>query len=207
MTDREPMVASSLERIFPIPGVTEDWDDVLERAGEESALRPETGLFRKRPARVAIAFVALAAVAVAALLIGAPWKSSPGFLERAQAGLVPPPRSILHQRFETTVTSKDFGCTVTTQPSELWIDLTPPHRWRVLADDFIQAGLIDGELVRFPGCDARFVDVDNDEAMLGAMAGHDRHGRPANITGSDAKNVCHRFDPFCKRNGGHFCAI
>jgi hypothetical protein len=140
MTDREPMVASSLERIFPIPGVTEDWDDVLERAGEESALRPETGLFRKRPARVAIAFVALAAVAVAALLIGAPWKSSPGFLERAQAGLVPPPRSILHQRFETTVTSKDFGCTVTTQPSELWIDLTPPHRWRVLADDFIHEG-------------------------------------------------------------------
>jgi hypothetical protein len=140
MTDREHMVASSLERIFPLPAVTEDWEDVLERGGEENPRRPETGLFRRRLARAALAFVALAVVAAAALLVGAPWKSSPGFLERAQAGLAPPARLILHQRFETTVTSKDFGCTVTTRPSELWIDQAPPHRWRILADDFLRDG-------------------------------------------------------------------
>jgi len=75
----------------------------------------------------------LAGAAAAALFVSAPWKDSPGFLERAQAALAPPEEgSVLHYRYEETQISKDFGCTVTTGPNEIWIDQTPPHRYRAL---------------------------------------------------------------------------
>ena len=54
------------------------------------------------------------------------------------------------------------------------------------ADHFVQAGLVNGEVVRLPGGDPLFVDIDDDEAVLGTVAGDDRDGRPANITGSNA---------------------
>ena len=47
-----------------------------------------------------------------------------------------------------------------------------------------------------PGGDTLFVDIDDDEAVLGTMAGDDRDGRPAYITGSDAENVCQGFTLF-----------
>jgi hypothetical protein len=91
------------------------------------------GLVRRRPRGVALAFVALAGVAVAALLVGSPWKSSPGFLERAQA-LAPPAGSVLHVRWNETWRgrAKVLGCTVEVPTQEMWIDQTPPHRYRRL---------------------------------------------------------------------------
>ena len=36
MTDVELEVAESFERVFPVPTVVADWDDVLDRAGARS---------------------------------------------------------------------------------------------------------------------------------------------------------------------------
>lgn len=90
------------------------------------------GRVPRRPRGVALAFVALAGVAVAALLVGSPWKRSPGFLERAQAALAPPAGSVLHVRWNETITSKVLGCTVQLPTQEMWIDQTTPHRYRRL---------------------------------------------------------------------------
>jgi hypothetical protein len=114
----------------PLPG---DWDDVLDRAGAaRKHPRPRVvgHLKGRRRYKVAVAFVALTVVAVAGLFVDAPWKSSPGFLERAQAALTPPEGTILHAKWELTRTSRDFGCAVRVGPNELWADLTFPYRYR-----------------------------------------------------------------------------
>ena len=85
--------------------------------------------------RLLLTAATVAVVAAAALLFAAPWNSSPGFLERAQAAVAPPPGSILHVKWELTSTSNDPACTVTHGPNEIWIDQTPPHRYRVLLDE------------------------------------------------------------------------
>ena len=91
------------------------------------------GKSRRHPGRnLPLLAAATLSIAAAALLVTAPWKSSPGFLERAQAALTPAPGTILHYRWEATRTSKDFRCTVTEGPNEIWIDQTPPYRYRVL---------------------------------------------------------------------------
>lgn len=79
-----------------------------------------------------LAAATLPIAAAVALLFTAPWNNSPGFLERAQAALTPPAGTILHQKWELTSTSTDPACTVTHGPNEIWIDQTPPHRYRVL---------------------------------------------------------------------------
>jgi hypothetical protein len=72
-------------------------------------------------------------MAVAAvLLVTSPWSDSSGFLARAEAALIPPAGTILHQKWEVTAMSKDPTCTVKRGPSESWIDQSPPHRYRVL---------------------------------------------------------------------------
>ena len=83
--------------------------------------------------RILLAAAALAVAAVVALLVTSPWSSS-GFLERAEAALTPPAGTILHLKWELTATSTDPACTVRHGPSEMWIDQTPPHRFRVLMD-------------------------------------------------------------------------
>src|SRR5688500_8216895 len=87
---------------------------------------------RARPGRAALALAALAAAAAVALFLSVPWKSSPGFLERAQAALTPPAGTILHMKYEWTFTSKTLGCTVTRGPTEFWIDQEPPYRYRAV---------------------------------------------------------------------------
>jgi hypothetical protein len=82
--------------------------------------------------RLLLALATLSVAAAAALLVTTPWSSSPGFLEQAQAALTPPAGTILHQKWELTSTSTDPACTVTHGPNEIWIDQTPPHRYRVL---------------------------------------------------------------------------
>jgi hypothetical protein len=87
-----------------------------------------------------LALAVVAGAAVAALFVGSPWKSSPGFLERAQAAVAPPEGSILHLRLVRSVTSGGFegeGCTVTTGADELWIDQMPPHGWRAFVSDHL----------------------------------------------------------------------
>jgi hypothetical protein len=163
MTDVELEVADSFERIFPVPIVTEDWDGVLDRAGTEHG--PHTSLrllhavgvssvlrlSRKRPGRTALAFSLVGAIAIA-LFVSTPWKSSPGFLERAQAALTPPAGSILHVRTETTWTSINFGCTVTTGPEEMWIDQTPPHLYRKLLSYYFDPQEVQGADPRALAC-------------------------------------------------------
>jgi hypothetical protein len=87
-----------------------------------------------------IAFATLAVAAALALFVSSPWKTAPGFVERVQAAVAPPPGSILHMKWELTSTSRDFKCTVTYGPNEIWIDQTPPHTYRVLLSDFNVGG-------------------------------------------------------------------
>ena len=91
-----------------------------------AVLRP----IRQRPGRIALAFAALAATVAAALFVSTPWESSPGFLERAQAALTPPDGTVLHTKWSWTLTATDSSCTVTRGPNEMWIDQSPPHRYR-----------------------------------------------------------------------------
>jgi hypothetical protein len=108
----------------------------LTRAIEaRSDQRPKVlRLVRNRPGRTLLAFAVLAGVAAVALFASVPWKSSPGlgFLERVHAAVAPAPGSILHMKWERTWTSSDLACTVTHGPNEIWIDQTPPRRYRVL---------------------------------------------------------------------------
>src|SRR5262245_38236736 len=62
MTDVELDVADSFERIYPVPTVVADWDDVLDGAGERSRTRT------RPPSRWRLTAIAVAIVAVAALL-------------------------------------------------------------------------------------------------------------------------------------------
>ena len=63
MTDVELEVADSFERVFPVPTVVADWDDVLDRAGARS--RTPT----RPPSRWRVVAIAVAIVAGAALLV------------------------------------------------------------------------------------------------------------------------------------------
>ena len=62
MTDVELEVADSFERVFPVPTVVADWDDVLDRVGARS------GAPTRPPSRWRVVAVAAAIVAGAALL-------------------------------------------------------------------------------------------------------------------------------------------
>ena len=63
MTDFELDVADSFERVFPVPTVVADWDDVVDRAGARS--RPRT----RPPSRWRVVALALAIGAGAVLLV------------------------------------------------------------------------------------------------------------------------------------------
>lgn len=95
-----------------------DWPEVETRADAIAVARTELeSAIGREPARrrasrrrrrfVALAVAALAGAASAALFVSTPWKSSRGFLERAQAALTPPAGSILHERWKTTWTSSE----------------------------------------------------------------------------------------------------
>jgi hypothetical protein len=85
--------------------------------------------------RLLLTSAILAVAAAVALLVTTPWNSSPGFLEKAQAALAPQAGMILHKKWELTTTSADPACTVKHAPNEIWVDQTPPYRYRALLDD------------------------------------------------------------------------
>jgi hypothetical protein len=82
--------------------------------------------------RLLLISATLAIATAVGLLVTSPWSSSPGFLERAEAALRAPAGTVLHQKWVLTTTSTEPACTVRRGPSEIWIDQTPPHRYRVL---------------------------------------------------------------------------
>jgi hypothetical protein len=82
--------------------------------------------------RLLLTAATLGIAAAVTLLFTAPWSNSPSFLARAEAALTPDAGTILHEKWEVTSTSTDPACTVTRGPNEIWIDQTPPHRYRVL---------------------------------------------------------------------------
>lgn len=94
MNDFEPRIAESLARVYPLPPVTADWDDVLERARVRRRYRIGPIAPTRAPRKLMLA-VALAAAGVAVVLTGSPSGSSPAVLERAAAALEPGGR-ILH---------------------------------------------------------------------------------------------------------------
>jgi hypothetical protein len=109
-----------------------DAADRQQRHVEVSAARRR---LRARLARHRLVLVSatLVIAAAVALVVTAPWSTSPGFLERAQAALTPPATTFLHFKSEGTLISTDPACTVT-RPTEIWIDQTPPHRYRALTN-------------------------------------------------------------------------
>ena len=87
-----------------------------------------------------VACAALVGVSAIALFVSAPWKASPGFLERAQAALAPPAGTVLHMKWQEGVSSIDRTCVftrfgpgmVSRGPHEAWVDQEPPHNWRLV---------------------------------------------------------------------------
>jgi hypothetical protein len=101
-----------------------------EGSWRRKALRP----MRTRRREITLAFAALAGVTAAALFVSAPWKTSTGFLERAEAALVPPAGTVLHTKSVWT-RSVPGRCTVTDASIEQWVDQTAPHNYRVLGNE------------------------------------------------------------------------
>jgi hypothetical protein len=86
-------------------------------------------LIRRRPGRAGLVLATVVVATAAALLVENPWKSSPGFLERAEAALTPPDGTVLH--FVVVVAAPDGPkCTFKNRPSEYWVDRTPPYTYR-----------------------------------------------------------------------------
>ena len=121
-------------------GVAAPSDDARRRAGArlqgaiEGKRRHGRGtmlLVRRRPGRIVLGLAAVATAVGSALFVSAPWKNSPGFLERAQAALTPPTGTVLHVKYRPgrpRGTRRD-QCAI---GSEFWIDQTPPYRYRIL---------------------------------------------------------------------------
>jgi hypothetical protein len=73
-------------------------------------------LLRRRPGRTVLGLAALATAVGTALFVSAPWKTPPGFLDRAQAALTPPAGTILHMKWESGLYSIDPACAITRHP-------------------------------------------------------------------------------------------
>jgi|SRR5215218_10459503 len=121
----------------PVSDLKQELLAAAERQHARGAVRVDSG----RPSavlgqnRLVVAAATLAIAAAAALLMTTPWNEPQGLLERAQAALTPPAGTILHQKWKVTSTSTDPACAVTWGPNEIWIDETPPYRFRALLKD------------------------------------------------------------------------
>ena len=113
--------------------------DAVDRAAARlnDAVQSRHGAYApgRRLRAIAIALAVIVGAATVALFVSAPWKSSPGFLERAQAALTGPADTVLHYKWTETLTSVEFGCS-TTGTGEMWIDQTAPHQYRGIFPTF-----------------------------------------------------------------------
>jgi hypothetical protein len=122
MTDRDAALRDVLLRITPPAPAHDDWDEIVRRA-TVTAPKERT----KRPRRVLLtAGIAVATVAAVALFVGAPWRSGPSIVSRAQAALTVSSGTVLHLRI--TDTYRDNLGTVTKTPTELWISSRGRYR-------------------------------------------------------------------------------
>jgi hypothetical protein len=94
MTDVQLEIAESFARLFPVPVVTSDWEDVLDRArvGPKRRFRSLRRMTLRRRFVTAVVFASAISLALLAAIM---LSGSPGVLERAQAALAPNGR-ILH---------------------------------------------------------------------------------------------------------------
>ena len=113
--------------------------DAVDRAAARlnDAVQRRHGAYApgRRLRAIAIVLAVIVGAATVALFVSAPWKSSPGFLERAQAALTGPADTVLHYKWTETLTSVEFGCS-TTGTGEMWIDQTAPHQYRGIFPTF-----------------------------------------------------------------------
>jgi HYR domain len=120
----------------PIADLKHELLAAAERQQRHAAAGTGRGRWRLPLGRYRLLLAATVTVAAgAALFVSSPWKTAPGFLGRVHAAVAPPSGSILHVKWELTSTARDLGCTVTHGPNEIWIDQTPPHRFRVLLNE------------------------------------------------------------------------
>jgi hypothetical protein len=122
----------------PVTDLKHELLAAAERQHRHTAVHAGRRRWRGHPGRTRLLLTAatIAIAAAVALLFTAPWSNSPSFLARAQAALTPSAGMILHEKWQLTSASTDPACTVTRDPSEIWIDETPPSKYRVLMNDF-----------------------------------------------------------------------
>jgi hypothetical protein len=145
LSDLKRGLLAAAERQQAHPAPSDDaqrWASARATDGEHDQGSGALRRIGKRPRYIVLAVAALAAAAAAELFVSTPWNNSPGVLERAQAALTPPAGTILHEKWEMTSTSTDPACTVKGGPNEIWIDQTPPYRYRILTgNDHQVAGI------------------------------------------------------------------
>ena len=145
MIEVESQVAESFERLYPIPDVTADWDDVLGRSARPVRSPEPRGPGwrfgqRRPPRRVLIFGAAAVAIALAALTVASPWRAGPTILDRAAAAIAAPASGqILHERIALHSGPFNPSAAVNVQ---IWLDSAPPHRFRVRFDrqPLVEAG-------------------------------------------------------------------
>jgi hypothetical protein len=121
----------------PVSDLKQELLAAAERRHAHASMRAGRGRLRGHSGRTRLLLAAatLPVAAAMALLFTAPWNNSPGFLEKAHAALTPPAGTVVHQKWELTTTSTDHACTVKRGPNEVWIDQTPPYRYRAFMND------------------------------------------------------------------------
>jgi hypothetical protein len=119
----------------PITDLKHELLAAAERQQRQDAVPAERRPLRTRVPRPRLLVTAatLAIAAGVALFLTAPWGGSPDFLAKAQAALKPPTGTVLHEKWQDTITSTDPACTAT-RSNEIWVEETPPHRYRALVD-------------------------------------------------------------------------
>jgi hypothetical protein len=99
-------------------------------AAAERQLEHPAPQARRLRSRILVLAASLSIATAVAFVVTAPWQSSPGFLERAEAALTPPDGSIVHYRWNTE-TSGD----ICEGSHEMWNELAPPYAYRLLLTD------------------------------------------------------------------------
>jgi hypothetical protein len=117
----------------PITDLKHELLAAAERQHRQDTVPAERRALRTRVSwpRLLVTSATLAIAAGVALFVTAPWRGSPDFLAKAQAALTPPTGTVLHEKWQDTVTSTDPACTAT-RVHEIWVEETPPHRYRAL---------------------------------------------------------------------------
>lgn len=113
----------------PIDQLRHELLAAADRLHEAGARRGREHRWRNR---VLLLAASVSVTIAAALVFTASWTDSPSFLERAEAALTPPARTILHVKWTKTTISAKPACMVRRGPSEIWIDQLPPNRYRAI---------------------------------------------------------------------------